>query len=124
MHSPEQAEAARESGRDRDERNSDDFSHTPDVQVQVAVTPLQHLLVRVARMMALPPTARELAVAADVDFPMTCAELKTLARLGIVEWGARVRVVREPDGLFFAPGCGTALRDEGPVAAPFCAGGQ
>lgn len=93
-------------------------------KVQVAVTPLQHRLVRVARMLAIPPTARELAQAADVDFPTTCAELKVLARLGVIEWGRAVRVLREPDGLFFAPRCGASLRDGGPEAVAFCAGEQ
>jgi hypothetical protein len=68
---------------------------------QVAVTPLQHRLVRVVRMLAIAPTARELAQAADVDFPTTCRELKVLAALGVVRWGRAVHVVREPDGLFF-----------------------
>lgn len=96
------------------------FSDTP-VQVQVAVTPQQHRLVRVARMLADRPTARVLAIAADIDFPTTCAELKILARLGVVEWGETVRVVREPDGLFFVPRCDNGLRDAEPEAVSFCA---
>jgi hypothetical protein len=128
MHSPEQPESAHATDRNRGERNPVDFSHTPNVQVQVAVTPLQHFLLRTAQgfldAFDVGPSSRDLAVAADVDYPTTCTELKALARLGVIEWGRTVRVVREPDGLFFAPRCGAALRDGEPEAASFCADGQ
>lgn len=90
----------------------------------VAVTPRQHLLVRVARMFAAAPTARQLAQAANIDFPTTWAELRVLARLGVIVWGETVRVVRDPSGLFFAPQCGNALRDGEPESVSFCAGEQ
>jgi hypothetical protein len=100
MSTPEQSERAPATERDPDERKLVDSSHLLGRSAQIAVTPLQHFLVRVARMLAIPPTARELALAADVDFPTTCRELKVLARLGVIEWGRDIRVVREPDGFF------------------------
>lgn len=47
------------------------------------------------------PTARALSVRADCTFPDLCRELKVLARLGLVSWERRVRVLRMPDGVFF-----------------------
>lgn len=49
------------------------------------------------------PTAQDLAIGADCTFPDACRELKILGRLGLVSWGKTVRVLRQPDGLFFLP---------------------
>lgn len=105
-----------------------------DVQVnsRVAVTPAQHHLVRSAIAFWMErgrwPASFELAAYADRSCPDVWAELKTLERLGVVQWRQTVRILREPDGFFLAvnterPALSEPSRDGEPVANMYDASG-
>lgn len=111
---PEQSARDFESAGDHCERKIVDFSHR---NVRIAVTPQQLAIVKAASAMRALfdewPTSRQLAVAADVTWPVLVEELRALERVGVIAWPnrssrdgagtvARVEVIREPDGLFLA----------------------
>jgi hypothetical protein len=104
MNAPERASKTHCTKSGSAEKTHDvDFSHLP---IRIAVTPTQLELVKATAALRAMfdewPTARQIALAADIAFTVTCAELKSLVRVGVVEWTKTVRVVREPDGLFLA----------------------
>jgi len=94
-----------------------DLSHTPSVQRSplLAVTAPQASLLTVARgyetKFGVWPTAAELACAAFVKLPEVWADLRVLQRLGCVEWGKTVRVVRVADGVVMAAADCAAMRE-------------
>jgi hypothetical protein len=106
MHAPERRPAEALAGSEN--VGNVDLSHATRAHVRIGATAEQCELARAAtcyrREHGRWPTARELALYADVGAPTVWAALKVLGRLGVVAWGRRVEVLRQPDGVVWAVG--------------------